>query len=98
MEYHHSNIFLRRKLITITLFTYLPTIMSSRSAACGRMRVQMSMVNRVLLLLKMEAKEDMRAANMTASISPRNPAQRGRRRGQSEDQRKVLKGTIKLLF
>lgn len=72
--------------------------MSSRSAACGRMRVQMSIVNRVLLLLKMEAKEDMRAANMTASISPRNPAQRGRRRGQSEDQGKVLKGTIKLLF
>ena len=52
----------------------------------------MSMVNRVLLLLKIEAKEDMRAANMTASISPRNPAQRGRRRGQSEDQREVLKG------
>lgn len=72
--------------------------MSSRSAACGRMRVQMSMVNRVLLLLKMEAKEDMRAANMTASISPRNPAQRERRRGQSEDQRKVLKRNDKTSF
>ncbi len=44
--------------------------------ACGLMRVQMSMVNRVLLLLKMEAKEDMRAANITASIRPRKPAQR----------------------
>lgn len=72
--------------------------MSSRSAACGRMRVQMSIVNRVLLLLKMEAKEDMRAANMTASISPRNPAQRERRRGQSEDQRKVLKRNDKTSF
>lgn len=46
------------------------------------MRVQMSMVNRVLLLLKMEAKEDMRAANITASIRPRKPAQRdGREEG-----------------
>lgn len=50
--------------------------------ACGLMRVQMSMVNRVLLLLKMEAKEDMRAANITASIRPRKPAQRdGREEG-----------------
>lgn len=55
---------------------HLPTIMSSLSVACGLMRVQMSMVNRVLLLLKMEAKEDMRAASITASIRPRNPAQR----------------------
>lgn len=50
-------------------------MMSSRSVACGLMRVQMSIVKRVLLLLKMEAKEDMRAANITASIRPRNPAQ-----------------------
>lgn len=54
---------------------HLPTIMSSLSVACGLMRVQMSMVNRVLLLLKMEAKEDMRAASITANIRPRNPAQ-----------------------
>jgi len=53
----------------------LPTIMSSLSAACGRRRVQMSMVNRVLLLLKMEAREDMRAASITASIRPRSPEQ-----------------------
>lgn len=52
-----------------------PTIMSSLSVACGLMRVQMSMVNSVLLLLKMEAKEDMRAASITANISPRSPAQ-----------------------
>lgn len=50
--------------------------MSSRSVARGLMRVQMSMVNRVLLLLKMEAKEDMRAASITASIRPRKPAHR----------------------
>lgn len=74
------------------IFTNLPTIMSSRSADCGLMRVQMSMVNRVLLLLKMEAKEDMRAANITASIRPRKPAversQEGRwveGRGQEEE-------------
>lgn len=55
---------------------YLPTTMSSRSVACGLIRVQMSMVNKVLLLLKMEAKEDMRAASITASIRPRKPGQK----------------------
>ena len=38
----------------------------------------MSMVKRVLLLLKMEAREDMRAASITASIRPRKPVQRGK--------------------
>ena len=52
----------------------LPTIMSSRSLACGRRRVQMSMVKRVLLLLKMEASELIRAASITASIRPLRPA------------------------
>lgn len=33
----------------------------------------MSMVKSVLLLLKMDAREDMRAASMTASMSPRRP-------------------------
>lgn len=59
-----------------TQSNYLPTIMSSRSWACGLMRVQMSIVNKVLLLLKMEAREDMRAANITANIRPRRPAER----------------------
>lgn len=59
------------------LSPHLPTMMSSLSAAWGLMRVQMSMVNRVLLLLKMEAREDMRAASITASIRPRKPAGRG---------------------
>lgn len=62
---------------TGTLSPHLPTTMSSLSAAWGLRRVQMFMVNRVLLLLKMEAREDMRAASITASISPRKPAGRG---------------------
>lgn len=56
--------------------------MSSRSVDCGLMRVQMSIVNRVLLLLKMEAKEDMSAANITASIRPRKPAAERRQEGR----------------
>lgn len=40
------------------------------------MRVHMSMVNKVLLLLKMEAKELMRAASMTASINPLKPEEK----------------------
>lgn len=63
--------------------------MSSRSVACGLMRVQMSMVKRVLLLLKMEAKEDMRAANITANMRPRKPAERhsGRRENGGKKKR-----------
>lgn len=61
---------------------------SSRSEARGLTRVQMSIVNRVLLLLKIEAKEDMRAASMTANIRPRRPAVEGRgeegKRGREE--------------
>lgn len=49
--------------------------MSSLSLACGLKRVQMSMVNRVLLLLKMEVREDMRAAIITAIINPRMPGE-----------------------
>lgn len=33
----------------------------------------MSIVKSVLLLLKIDAREDMRAASMTASMSPRRP-------------------------
>lgn len=64
----------------------LPTIMSSRSLACGRRRVQMSMVKRVLLLLKMEASELIRAASITASIRPLRPA------GQSYNKARQGKG------
>lgn len=37
----------------------------------------MSMVKRVLALLKMEVRELMREANMTDSIRPRNPGREG---------------------
>lgn len=55
--------------------------MSSLSLACGLKRVQMSMVNRVLLLLKMEARELIRAASMTASIRPLRPGGEGEEMG-----------------
>jgi hypothetical protein len=41
------------------------------------------MVKRVLLLLKMEAREDMRAASITASIRPRSPEE-GEREGWTQ--------------
>lgn len=53
---------------------YLPTTMSSLSDACRLMRCQMSIVKRVLLLLNIEVREDMRAAIITAIIRPRIPA------------------------
>ena len=59
--------------------TNLPTIMISNSEACFLILVQMSIANMVLLLLKMEVREDMSAAIITASIIPRAPinTQRG---------------------
>lgn len=71
---------------------YLPTMRSSRSAACGLRRVQMSMVKRVLLLLKMDAKEDMRAANITASMRPRKPAEMA---GGKEDGERARDKSVK---
>lgn len=56
---------------------YRPTSSSSRSLARGRSHFQMSMVKSVLLLLKMEVSEDMRAAIITAIISPRRPGGTG---------------------
>ena len=53
----------------------LPMTMSSLSRACGRMCVQMSMVNSVLLLLKMDASDDINAASITANIRPRKPGE-----------------------
>lgn len=52
---------------------YLPTNSSSLSEACGRCFFQMSMVKMVELLLKMEVSEDIRAAIITAIISPLKP-------------------------
>lgn len=51
----------------------LPTSSSSFSLAPRRYFFQMSMVKRVLLLLKMEVSEDIRAAIITAIIKPRSP-------------------------
>ena len=52
---------------------YLLTIIISMSPAFLRIRIQISMVNIVLLLLNMEVSEDMSADIMTASMSPRAP-------------------------
>lgn len=51
-----------------------PTIRSSTSVACLRILVQMSMVKMVEEELKMEVREDIRAANITANINPDNPS------------------------
>ncbi len=61
--------------------TNLPTIMSSTSEAFFLILLQMSMVKSVLLELKMEVREEMRADIMTASIRPRRPS--GMRRSTS---------------
>lgn len=57
-----------------TWVPYLPTSSSSLSEARGRCFFQMSMVKSVELLLKMDVSEDIRAAIITAIISPRRPA------------------------
>lgn len=56
------------------LSDYRPTTMSSPSEAPFRMSFQMSMVNMVLALLKMDDRDDMRADNMHDSIRPRRPS------------------------
>ena len=52
---------------------YLPTMSSSVSPALVRILLQISIVNIVELLLKMEVKDDMSAAIMTASMRPLAP-------------------------
>ena len=51
----------------------LPTSSSSTSEGFFLILVQMSMVKMVEAELKTEVREDMRAAIITASISPRSP-------------------------
>ena len=58
--------------------THLPTTMSSVVEAALRNLRQMSMVKRVLALLKMESRSLIRAAIITAIIRPLAPAE-GRR-------------------
>lgn len=57
------------------VMSYLPTIISSHSEAARRKYLHKSIVNRVLELLKMEVREDMRAAIITAIIRPRRPVE-----------------------
>lgn len=71
--FHHSVYVYEAKLAHRHCF-YLPTTMSSLSDACRLMRSQMSIVKRVLLLLNIEVRDDMRAAIITAIIRPRIPA------------------------
>lgn len=52
-----------------------PTISSSTSVACLRILVHMSIEKMVEDELKMEVREDMRAASITANISPVNPVE-----------------------
>lgn len=52
---------------------YLPTSISSHSDALDRNVFHRSIVKMVLALLKMEVREDMRAAIITAIIRPRSP-------------------------
>lgn len=59
------------------LGSHLPTIMSSFSDARARRCFQRSMVKMVLALLKMEVREDMRAATITAIMRPRSPGDKG---------------------
>lgn len=60
------------------LLTHLPTTISSHSVARVRKVFHTSMVKMVLALLKMEVREDMRAAIITAIIKPRSPGRRGK--------------------
>lgn len=64
---------LLRDVLSSFGFTHLPTIMSSHSVALDRKVFHTSMVKMVLELLKMEVREDMRAAIITAIINPRSP-------------------------
>ena len=55
---------------------HLPMTISSRSEAFFLMSFHMSMVKIVDAELKMEVREDMSAASMTASIKPRIPEEK----------------------
>lgn len=52
---------------------YLPIIMTSSSEAVFLICNQMSIANIVQLLLNMEVRDDIRAANITANIKPLAP-------------------------
>lgn len=66
--------------VCLDVVTYLPTIMSSHSDARDLKLFHRSMVKMVLALLKMEVREDMRAAIITAIIKPRSPGRENTQR------------------
>lgn len=74
MQGFHPLVYVHEAKLVQGQCLYLPTTMSSLSDACRLMRSQMSIVKRVLLLLNIEVREDMRAAIITAIIRPRIPA------------------------
>ena len=58
---------------TKTTTNILPTIINSQSFDFGLILFQMSIVNIALLELKIEVKEDIKAAIITANMSPLAP-------------------------
>lgn len=72
----------------VHVFTHLPTIISSHSEERDLKIFQTSMVKSVLALLKMEVREDMRAAIITAIINPLRPG----REHKGSDMKQMLRG------
>jgi hypothetical protein len=77
----------RQEVCLFSGHSYLPTMMSSTSVAFFRTSLQTSMVNRVDEELKMDVKEDIRAASMTANIRPRRPRRQRFEKGLRRFQR-----------
>lgn len=61
------------EITTIMSTKALPTISNSTSVDCLRILVQMSIEKMVEEELKIDVREDIRAASITASISPVKP-------------------------
>ena len=73
--------------------THLPTIMSSRTFAALRICLYMSMVKRVLALLKMEDRSLISAASITDSITPFRPEET-----TMENRHIVIEGVYLIVF
>ena len=74
LQHIHDKLLPRTWSVQLRLFqnTHLPTIISSVSFAFLRINSQISIVKIVLLLLKTDVSDDIRAAIMTAIIRPVN--------------------------
>jgi len=75
-------------------YAYRPTTRSSLSVALGRSRRQMSIVKIVELELKIEVREDINAAIITANIIPDSPG----KSCTTEDRREHYKKTVGFLL